>query len=167
MSNLTRHIFHKSIKPRIQAKKLANNRHNQFYVLVTTNQIKLYIYPDLLKENPLLRKLLNSESTAYFLDGTLYHTHIPLFSLMISAATVIKAIKYSNYYIIHNSYDASTKYSVIALQLVKLSYLVGSYDKSNVYFHLTCLFPKYWKLLPLSHYRFIDHAVKHKKILYS
>ena len=114
MSNLTRHIFHKSIKPRIQAKKLANNRHNQFYILVTTNQIKLYIYPDFLKENPLLRKLLNTESTAYFLDGTLYHTHIPLFSLMISAATVIKAIKYSNYYIIHNSYDASTKYPVIS-----------------------------------------------------
>ena len=52
----------------MQTEYLANNNHKQFYVPLNTNQIKLYTYPDLLKENPLLRKCLNSESTAYFLD---------------------------------------------------------------------------------------------------
>ena len=135
MSNLPRHTFHKSIKPRIQTENLANNSHKQFYVLLNTNQIKLYTYPDLLKENPLLRKFLNSESTAYFLDETFYHTHVLLFSTTISAAIVITATKYSMYFIIHNSYDV----------------------------HITCFLPKYWKLLPLSH-TFIDHVVKHKKL---
>ena len=65
----------------------------QTNVLLNTNQIKLYTYPDLLKENPLLRKFLNSESTAYFLDETFYHTHILLFSTTISAAIFIKASK--------------------------------------------------------------------------
>ena len=49
------------------------------------------------------------------------------------------------------------------LKNVKLSELAGSVDKSNVYFLMICLLPKYWKLLPLSH-TFIDHAVKHKKL---
>ena len=40
----------------MQTENLANNSHKQFYVLLNTNQIKLYTYPDLLKENPLLRK---------------------------------------------------------------------------------------------------------------
>ena len=75
----------------MQTENLANNIHKQFYVLLNTNQIKLYIYPDLLKENPLLRKFLNSESTAYFLDETFYQTHILLFSTTISTAIVIKA----------------------------------------------------------------------------
>ena len=47
---------------------------------------------------------------------------------------------------------------------VKLSYLVGSVDKNNTYFHMTCLLPKYWKLLPLIH-TFIDHAVQHKNAI--
>ena len=68
MSNLTRHTFHKIIKPRTQTENLAINSHKQFYVLLDTNQMKLYIYPDLLKENTLLKKFLDSESTAYFLD---------------------------------------------------------------------------------------------------
>ena len=116
VSNLTRHTFHKSIKPRMQTENLANNSHKQFYVLLNTNQIKLYTYPDLLKENPLLRKFLNSESTAYFLDETFYHTHILLFSTTISAAIVIKATKYRIYFIIHNSYDIATKYSIITTE---------------------------------------------------
>ena len=94
----------------MQTENLANNNHKQFYVLLKNNQIKLYTYPDLLKENLLLRKFLNSESTAYFLDETFYHTHIQLFSTTIFAAIVIKARKYSMYYIIHNSYDEATKY---------------------------------------------------------
>ena len=98
----------------MQTENLANNSHRQFYVLLNTNQIKLYTYPDLLKENPLLRKFLNSEWTAYFLDETFYHI------LNIQS---------------------------LALKLVKLSYLVGSV-----------------RLLPLSHYTFIDHTVKHKKL---
>ena len=140
----------------MQTENLANNNHKQFYVLLNTNQIKLYTYPDLLKENPLLRKFLNSESTAYFLDETFYHTHILLFSTTISAAIIIKATKYSTSYIIQNSYQSS------ALKNVKLSYLVGSVDKNNVYFHMTCLLPKYLKLQPLSH-TFINHSVKYKK----
>ena len=54
----------------MQTENLANNNQKQFYVLLNTNQIKLYAYPDLLKENHLLKKLLNSESTAYLLDET-------------------------------------------------------------------------------------------------
>ena len=111
--NLTRHNFRKSIKPRMQIENLANNGHKQFHVLLNINQIKLYTYPDLLKENPLLRKFLNSESTAYFLDETFYHTHIPLFSMITSAAIFIKTKTYSIYCIILNSYDAATKYSII------------------------------------------------------
>ena len=75
----------------MQTENLANNNHEQSYVLLNTNQIELYTYPDLLKEDPLLRKFVNSESKAHFLDGTLYHTHIVLFSTPISAAIVIKA----------------------------------------------------------------------------
>ena len=92
MSNLPRHTFHKSIKPRIQTENLDNNNHKQFYVLLNSNQVKLYTYPDLLKENPLF---LNSESAAYLLDETFYHTYTLLFSTTISAAIVIKATKYS------------------------------------------------------------------------
>ena len=140
----TRHTFHKSIKPRMQTENLANNSHKQFYVLLNTNQIKLYTYPDLLKENPLLRKFLNSELTTCFSDETFYYTHILLFSMTISAAIAIKATKYSMYFIIHNSYDIATKYSIISTEKnVKLSYLVGSVDKNNVCFYMTCLLPKY------------------------
>ena len=57
----------------MQTENLANNNHKQFYVLLNTNQIKLYNYPDLLNKNPLLRKFVNSESTAYFLDKTIYY----------------------------------------------------------------------------------------------
>ena len=164
MFNLTRHTFHKSIKPRTQTENLANNNHKQLYVLSNTNQIKLYTYPDLLKENHLLRKFLNSESRAYFLDETFYHTHIVLFWTTISAAIGFKATKYSTYYIIHNSYDVATKYSIIGTEKnVKLFYLVGGVDKNNIYFNMTCLLPKYRKLLPLSHTS-IEHAVKHKKL---
>ena len=104
----------------MQTENLVNNSHRQFYVLLNNNQIKLYTYPDLVKENPLLRKFLNPESTAYFLDETFYHTHIPIFSITISAATVIKATKYSTYYIIHNSCDLPTKYSIINTETCKV-----------------------------------------------
>ena len=79
MFNLTKHTFQESMKPRMQNENLANNSHTQFYILLNANQTKLYSYPDLLKEDPLHRKFVNSESTAYFLDETFYHTHIPLF----------------------------------------------------------------------------------------
>ena len=149
----------------MQTENLANKSHKQFYVLLNTNQIKLYTYPDLQKENPLLRKFLNSEPTAYVLDETFYHTYILLFSTKVNTATVIKATKYSMYFIIHNSYDVATKESIISTEKnVKLSYLVGSVDKNNVYLHMSFLLPKYWKLLRLSH-TFIDHAVKHKNTI--
>ena len=104
----------------MQTENLANNSHKQFYVLLNTNQIKLYTYPDLLKENPLLRKFFNSESTAYFLDENFYHTHILLFSTKISAEIAIKTTKYSMYYIIHNSYDVATKYLTISTEKCKV-----------------------------------------------
>ena len=85
----------------MQTENLANNRHKRFFVLLNTNQIKLYSYPDLLKENTLLRKFLNSESTAYSLDENVYHTLTLLFSTTVSTVIVIKAAKYSTYYIIH------------------------------------------------------------------
>ena len=87
----------------MQTENLASNSHKQFYVFLNTNQIKLYTYPDLLKENSLLRKFLKSKSTAYFLDETFYHTHVLLFLTTISTAIVIKATRYSMYFIIHNS----------------------------------------------------------------
>ena len=102
----------------MQTENLANNSHKQFYVFLNTSQIKLYTYPDFLKENHLLRKFLNSESTAYFLDETFYHRHIRLFSTTIFVAIVIKARKYSMYYIIHNSYDIATKYSIISTEIM-------------------------------------------------
>ena len=102
----------------MQVENLANNSRKQFYVLLNTNQIKLYTYPDLLKENPLLRKFLNSESTAYFLDETFYHTHILLFLITISAAAVIKATKYSTHY--HPSFNVVTKYSIISTETCKI-----------------------------------------------
>ena len=64
----------------MQTENLAVNSHKQFHILLNTNQIRLYTCPDLLKENPLLRKFLNSESTAYFLDETFFTTHIYYFS---------------------------------------------------------------------------------------
>ena len=103
----------------MQTENLANNSHKQFYVLLNTNQIKFYTYLDLLKENALLTKFLNSESTAYFLDETFYHIHIPLLLMTISAAIVIKATKYSMDYIIHNPYDVATKYSIISAEKCK------------------------------------------------
>ena len=99
----------------MQTENLANNRHKRFFVLLNTNQIKLYSYPDLLKENTLLRKFLNSESTAYFLDDTFYHTHILLFATTIFVAIIIKVTKY----IIHNSYDVATIYSIISTEKCK------------------------------------------------
>ena len=120
MLNLTRHTFHKSIIPRKQTEHLTKNSHKQFNALLNTNQIKLYAYPDLMKENPLLRKFLNSESTAYFLDETFYHTHALPFSTTTSTAIVIKATKCSTYYIIHNSYDVATKYSIISTEKCKV-----------------------------------------------
>ena len=104
----------------MQTENLANNNPKQFYVLLTTNQIKLYTYPDWLKKNPLLRKFLNSESTAYFLDETFYHTHVLLFTTTISAGIVIKATKYSTCYIIYNSYDVATKYPIISTEKCKI-----------------------------------------------
>ena len=127
----------------MQTENLSNNSHKQFNVLLNTNKIKLYTYPNLLKENPLLRKFPNSESTDYFLDDTFYHTHILLLSMTISTAIVIKAIKNSTYYIIPNSCDVATKHSILALKNVKFSYLVGSVYKNNVYLHMTCLLSKY------------------------
>ena len=104
----------------MQTENLANNSHKQFHVLLNTNQIKLYTYPDLLKENPLLRKFFNSESTAYFLDETFYQTHILLFATTSSVAIVIKATKYSTHYIIDNSYDVASKYSIISTEKCKV-----------------------------------------------
>ena len=104
----------------MQTENLTNNSQKKFYVILNTNQIKLYAYPDLLKEYLLLRKFLNTELTAYFLDETFCQTHVPLFLITISAATVIKATKYSTYYIIHNSYYVATKYSVISIEICKV-----------------------------------------------
>ena len=65
----------------MQTENLANNSHKQFYVLLNTNKIKLYIYPDLLKENSLLKKFLNSESTPYFIRlDLLRHTYTTFFN---------------------------------------------------------------------------------------
>ena len=120
VSYITRHTFYKSKKPIMQTENLANNSHKQFYVFLNTNQIKLYTCPDLLRENSLYTKFINSESTAYFLDEIFYYTHILLFSIITSAAIVIKATKCSTYFIIHNLYDVATKYSIISTKECKV-----------------------------------------------
>ena len=81
-----------------------------------TIQIKLHTYPNLLKENTLLRKFLNSEPTGHFLDEPFYRRHILLFSMTISTAIVIKAKKYGTYYII----QIATKYSIISTEKGKV-----------------------------------------------
>ena len=108
----------------MQTKNSANNSYKQFYILLNTNEVKRYTYPDLLKVNPLLRKFLDSKSTAYFLDEIFYHTNILLFSMTISATIAIKATKYSMCYIIHNSNDGATKYSIISTEKCYLTWLV-------------------------------------------
>ena len=40
--------------------------------------------------------------------------------MTISTAIVIKATKYSTYYIIHNSYDVASKYSIISTEFYKV-----------------------------------------------
>ena len=40
--------------------------------------------------------------------------------MTISTAIVIKATKYSTYYIIHNSYDVAIKYSIISTEKCKV-----------------------------------------------
>ena len=40
--------------------------------------------------------------------------------MKISAAIVIKARKYSTYYITHNSYDVASKYSIISTENCKV-----------------------------------------------
>ena len=65
MSNLTRHTFHRSIKPRLQTENLANSDYKQFYVPLSTNQIKLFSYPDLLKENPLENVLAQNQQLTF------------------------------------------------------------------------------------------------------
>ena len=75
----------------MQTDSLAKKSHKKCFILLHTDQIKLNIYPDLLKENPLIRKFLSSESKAYFLDEIFYHTHIPLFSMTVPGGIVIKA----------------------------------------------------------------------------
>ena len=76
------------------------------------------------------------------------------FSIMIFDATAIKTANIARFplFIIH---------MIISTETCKVSYLVGSVDRYNIYFHLTSL-PKYRKLLPLSHQTFINHAVKQK-----
>ena len=65
-------------------------------------------------------RLLNSESTDYFLDETFYHKHILLFTTTNSVAMVIKATKYNTYYMNHNSNDVGTKYSIISTEKSKV-----------------------------------------------
>ena len=81
----------------MQSDNLAKKSHKKGFILLNTDQIKLNIYPDFLKENPLLRKFLSSESKAYFLDETFYHAHILLSSMKIPDVIVITATKYSAY----------------------------------------------------------------------
>ena len=43
--------------------------------------------------------------------------------------------KYSTCHTIHNSKETATKYLSSGLKLVKLSYLAGSFDQSNMFLH--------------------------------
>ena len=91
---------------------------NKFFCLALKNKFKKckHIY----NKVSIISKQLSSDETFTSLISmpSLSLTHIPLFSITISVAAVIKTIKYSTYYIIHNSYDVATKYPIIK-KLVK------------------------------------------------
>ena len=136
----------------MQNENLAKNSHKQFDAVLNTNPIKIYTYPDVLKENPLLRKFVNSESTVYFLDETFYHTHIYIYIYIYiyhfsqQQFPLQQSLKPQNIGRIASSITAMTQQLNIqssALKNVKFSYLVGSVDKNSIYLHMTCLLPKY------------------------
>ena len=128
-----------------------------FWILIKLN------FPDLLEENPSLRKFLNSDSTVYFLDETFYNTHILLFSITTFAAIVIKASKCNTYYIILNSYDVATKYSSISSEKCYLTLLVVLIKTMYISTWPACC--KNSENFCQESYVFINHAVKHTKAL--
>ena len=65
----------------MQMKNEANNNHKQFYVLLNTNQIKVYTYPDMLKENPQPTLLMR-----------LFTTHIHHFLIRVRAKLFVVMI---------------------------------------------------------------------------
>ena len=78
------------------------------------------------KKSPLIRRFLNSDLTAYFLDDeTIYHTHITLFSLTISTATVIKTTNVAC--VISFVIDLATKYSIISTETCKITFWLVPY----------------------------------------
>ena len=46
-------------------------------------------------------------------------------------------------HILHYPKDTAAKHFIIRTKLVKLSYLAGSFDQNNIYFHMICLLPTY------------------------
>ena len=147
----------------MQTKNLANNSYKKFYALLNTNQIKLCTYPDLLKENPLLRKLLPTGNQQLNFQMRPFTTRIYYFSqrgFLLQQSLKPQNTACITSFIIHMTQQLNIQSS--ALKNVKLSHLVGSVDKNNVYFQMICLFPRYWKL-PVSH-TFVEKAVKHKKL---
>ena len=63
----------------MQTETLASNSHKQFYVLLNTNQTKLYTCPDLLKENFYLENFPAQNENPLHFRRDLY-THIYHFS---------------------------------------------------------------------------------------
>ena len=40
--------------------------------------------------------------------------------------------------------------------------MAGSFDQNNIDFHMTCLLPTDWKVLPLSYFAYTNQGVKRK-----
>ena len=59
----------------MQTEDIANNSYKQFYVRLNINQIKLYTYPNLLKENPLLRNF-STRNQQFTFQMKPFTTHI-------------------------------------------------------------------------------------------
>ena len=76
-------------------------------------------------------------------DESIYHTCITLFSIGISAVTVIKAKNVAHVIqsVIHKTQQLNIQSS--GLELMKLLHLVGSVDPTNIFFRMTCLLPTY------------------------
>ena len=80
--------------------KIAANNFMFFWILIKLNFIPILIC---------WKKIL-------YLEIPQLRTNSLLFRWDISAATVIKATKYSLYYVIHNPYDVATKYWFISTE---------------------------------------------------
>ena len=168
----------------MQTEKLPKNSHKQFYDNQKTHQIKLYISPQLKKDNNF--NIDDYYQSRYFLnpayktfnqkisglrinkrgildDEPFYRICITLFSITISATAVIKAtnIAHVTPSTIHKTQQLNIQSS--ELKLMKLSDLGGRNDGNNVSHELLVANIQDTDVHELV--TFTNQAVKHKKLI--